>query len=97
MPKATKEPVKMKVFQKGQIVIPVSLRQRYHIDIGDRLDVVPTNDGILLKSPSTKERKSSLTDELFGIFKKYQPKGSGLEKENIIKATEKGFTEGWGI
>lgn len=96
MPKVTRESVKMKVFPKGQVVIPVSLRQRYHIDIGDRLDVVPTDDGILLKSPSKKERKSSLTDELFGIFKDYHPKGIKLEKENISKATEKGFTERWG-
>ena len=28
-----KESVKMKVFPKGQVVIPVSLRKKYHIDI----------------------------------------------------------------
>jgi len=95
MPKLISEPVKMKVFQKGQIVIPVSLRQQYQIDIGDRLDVVPTDDGILLKSPSKKKRQLSLTEHLFGIFKDYEQKGIMLEKENINRATEKGFTEGW--
>ena len=30
----TKESIKMKVFPKGQIVIPVSLRKKYQIEIG---------------------------------------------------------------
>ena len=35
----TKESIKMKVFPKGQVVIPVSLRKKYQIEIGDQIDV----------------------------------------------------------
>ena len=40
----TKETIKMKVFPKGQVVIPVSLRKKYQIDIGDRIDVISKSD-----------------------------------------------------
>jgi AbrB family looped-hinge helix DNA binding protein len=52
----TKETIKMKVFPKGQVVIPVSLRKKYQIDIVDRLDVISKSDGILLK-PLPKENR----------------------------------------
>jgi len=44
-----KKSFKMKVIPKGQVVIPVSLRKKYQIDIGDQIDVVSAPDGILLK------------------------------------------------
>jgi len=36
-----KEAVKRKVFPKGQIVIPVALRRKYNIEIGDHVGVIP--------------------------------------------------------
>ena len=55
----SKESFKMKVFPKGQVVIPVSLRKKYHIAIGDQIDVVTAPEGILLKPLPKESRKKS--------------------------------------
>ena len=91
----SKESVKRKVFPKGQIVIPVALRKKYHIDIGDHVDVIPKADGILLKPMPKKEGKKCLTDSLFGMFRKYAKGKPKLKKADITEATEAGFVEGW--
>jgi AbrB family looped-hinge helix DNA binding protein len=92
----SKESVKRKVFPKGQIVIPVGLRKKYHIEIGDHLDVIPKADGILLKAVPKKEGEKSLTDCLFGMFGKYAQGKPKLQKADISRATEAGFIEDWG-
>jgi len=91
----SKESVKRKVFPKGQIVIPVGLRKKYHIEIGDQLDVIPKADGILLKAVPKKEGEKSLTDCLFGMFGKYAKGKPKLKKADINRATEAGFIEDW--
>jgi AbrB family looped-hinge helix DNA binding protein len=91
----SKDFLKRKVFPKGQIVIPVALRKKYHIDIGDHVDVIPKADGILLKPMPKKEGKKSLTDCLFGIFWKYGKGKPKLKKADVTRATEAGFVEGW--
>ena len=85
----------MKVFAKGQVVIPVQLRKEYHIEIGDRIDVIPTPEGILLKSNPKKNNISTLTEKLYGIFSNYASNKNEAGKNEIIKATEKGFTQKW--
>ena len=90
-----KESIKMKVFQKGQVVIPVALRKKYLIEIGDQIDVVPSPEGILLKPLSKKNGRKSLTEQLFGIFSGYASQKSKPTKADIKKATETGFTKGW--
>ena len=92
----SKESVKRKVFPKGQIVIPVALRKKYHIEIGDHVDVIPKADGILLKPIPNEEGTKSLTDHLFGMFAKYAKGKPKLKKADIDRATEAGFVEGWG-
>ena len=85
---------KLKVFPKGQVVIPVSLRKKFNIVIGDRIDVLTSKNGILLRpSPITEEAKTA-TGSLFGIFKKYALKKKKLTKNDIQKATRNGFTQG---
>jgi len=91
----TKESIKMKVFPKGQVVIPVSLRKKYQIDIGDQIDVISESDGILLKPLPKEKSPRSLTYQLFGIFKDYASGKSKPTKADIKKATETGFTEEW--
>ena len=91
----TKESFKMKVFPKGQVVIPVALRKKYQIDIGDQVDVISTPDGILLKPLPKKNNQTSLTDRLYGIFSEYASGKSIPTKSDIKKATEEGFIEGW--
>lgn len=85
----------MKVFPKGQVVIPVALRKKYQIDIGDRVDVIAAPEGILLKPLPKKNNHSSLTDRLYGIFSEYASGKSKPIKADIQKATEDGFIEGW--
>ena len=96
MAATSKESVKRKVFPKGQIVIPVALRKKYHIEIGDNVDVIPKADGILLKPMPKKEGEKSLTDCLFGMFGKYAKGKSKLKKADINRLTEAGFIEEWG-
>ena len=91
----TKESTKMKVFPKGQVVIPVALRKKYQIEIGDQIDVISESEGILLK-PIPKEKSwTSATERLFGIFSDYAAGKTKPTKTDIEKATEAGFTEGW--
>ena len=95
MESGSKKILKMKVFQKGQVVIPVSLRKEYLIEIGDLIDVVPSPEGILLKPGLKGTDRKSLTDRLFGIFNKYAPEKTRTAKRDIQKATANGFTQGW--
>jgi AbrB family looped-hinge helix DNA binding protein len=95
MSSTSKESVKRKVFPKGQIVIPVSLRRKYYIDIGDHVDVIAKPDGVLLRPLPKKEEKKSMTDSLFGMFSKYAKGKPKLKKADITKATKEGFVEGW--
>jgi AbrB family looped-hinge helix DNA binding protein len=91
----SKETIKMKVFPKGQVVIPVSLRKKYHIEIGDQLEVISGPEGILLKPAAKNKNNASLTDRLFGIFSEYASRDKKLSKDDITRATEAGFIEGW--
>ena len=87
---------RVKVYQKGQVVIPVGLRRRYGINVGDRVDAVPTADGILIKPGSAVQTAVAETDRLFGVFKRFKSRHSRQpNKLNIGKATENGFIEGW--
>ena len=91
----SKETYKMKVFPKGQVVIPASLRQKYQINIGDQIDVISAPNGILLKPVPKRERERTLTDRLFGIFSSYAAGTSEPTQKDMDTATEKGFAEGW--
>lgn len=95
MTSTSQESLKMKVFPKGQIVIPVSLRKKFGIEIGDRVDLISKPDGIFLKPAPRNEKNNSLTESLFGVFGKYKKDKSKLKKEDISKATEEGFMQGW--
>ena len=95
MPPKSKEPVKKKVFPKGQVVIPVSLRKKFQIHIGDHVEVVSTAEGILLKPSAKSKQNMFVTDRLFGIFAAYAMQKQKHTKDDISKATEAGFTERW--
>ena len=96
MPTTSKDPaIKMKVFPKGQVVIPVSLRKKYNIDIGDHIDVIPGSEGILLKPIPKRQDKTSFTKKLFGMFGNYAQQRPILDKTDINKATETEFVDGW--
>lgn len=95
MQENTKSPKKMKVFRKGQVVIPVDLRRRYNIKIGDRIEFLTFKDGIFLKPSSQESEDRSLTDELYGMLRGYVKGKATSGKDAIRLATESGFVEGW--
>jgi AbrB family looped-hinge helix DNA binding protein len=86
---------KMKVFPKGQVIIPVELRRKYNINIGDRIEFSIMQDGILIKPSRDKADDSSLTDKLYGMFSGYARGKAVPNKKTINAATESGFVEGW--
>jgi AbrB family looped-hinge helix DNA binding protein len=86
---------KMRVFTKGQVVIPVNIRRIYNIDIGDQIEFITVQGGILLKPSKPKQTDRSLTDKLYGIFSDYAGESRLLDKDAINTTTEDGFTHGW--
>jgi AbrB family looped-hinge helix DNA binding protein len=95
MSTSSKESIKMKVFPKGQVVIPIAFRKKYHIEIGDQIDVISSRDGILLKPIPKKYKENSLTRQLFGVFVKYANQKRKITKKDTIRATETEFLQGW--
>ncbi len=85
----------MKVFPKGQIVIPVSLRKKYNIAIGDQIEIIPSRDGLFLKPSSKTSQRETMTDRLFGVFREYGEKKQSLGKKEISETTADGFNKGW--
>lgn len=55
---------------KGQIVIPVKLRRKYHIEAGTTIRVIDEGDRIVLQ-PITRESLEKLLDSLRGKYKGY--------------------------
>lgn len=96
MEKFKETAIKVKVFQKGQVVIPVSLRKKYNIESGDCIDVLSSEKGILLRPSPKNEKSRTTTDSLYGIYKNYAAKKKALSERDIRKATRHGFTQGWG-
>jgi len=95
MPEISKDRAKMKVFPKGQVVIPIALRKKYAISIGDQLEAIPEKEGILLKPNRHKSIRGSLTDRLFGLFSKYAKEKPEPARKDISSALEKGITGGY--
>ena len=85
----------MKVFNKGQVVIPVALRKKYGIKIGKEIEFVETAEGILLKAAPKERADESLTEKLFGRFARFAQGKTVLKKSDITSATEKEFIKEW--
>ena len=95
MPTKSQKEMTMKIFPKGQVVIPVELRRKYHLEIGDHINFVSTDHGILLKPLRKKHGYTSLTDQLFGIFKQHAETKPSITKKDIEKATENNLSKSW--
>ena len=85
----------MKVSPKGQVIIPVDLRRKYNINIGDRIEFTTSPDGILLKPSTQKPGERSLTEDLFGVLHSYAKSKEFPGEEAIKETTEAGFAGGW--
>ena len=88
-----RETVRMRFFSKRQVVIPIFLRKKCRIEVGDHPDVMQAPEGILLK-PVRPHKPPAMSDELFGLFAKYARKKGHLTKKRSDEATEKGFAVG---
>lgn len=77
-----------KLSSKGQVIIPKILRKRYNWNTGQKLNVIDTGDGILLK-PS-RPFKSTRIDQVAGILK-YSGKPVSIDQMN--EAIKKGVLE----
>jgi AbrB family looped-hinge helix DNA binding protein len=64
---ASAQKITIRLSTKGQVILPKSIRQRRHWDVGTRLVVEDTADGVLLTSAPIFEPTRS--DEVFGLLK----------------------------
>jgi AbrB family looped-hinge helix DNA binding protein len=80
----------MKIYNKGQVIIPVNIRKKFNFNIGDYVEVIITEDGI--KLIPAKKRKT--VDRLYGVLNK----NAGLQsisENDINKVSEAEFLKGW--
>ncbi|MBI5551925.1 MAG: AbrB/MazE/SpoVT family DNA-binding domain-containing protein [Desulfobacterales bacterium] len=77
-----------KLSSKGQVIIPKTFRDRYNWNTGQKLNVIDTGDGILLK-PS-RPFNSTEIDKVAGILK-YSGKPISIDQMN--EAIKKGALE----
>ena len=78
----------MKVFNKGQVVIPVAIRKEFGIEIGDMLDVVTDEKEKCVKLMKVGEMKSQ---KLAGSLSKYKRKKKFPSRKEMKKALEEGM------
>jgi AbrB family looped-hinge helix DNA binding protein len=78
----------MKVFNKGQVVIPAAIRRKFGIGVGDYLEVTldPDRESIRLTKPETTH-----SDALAGSLARYGRKRTFPTKAEMRKALEKGL------
>jgi AbrB family looped-hinge helix DNA binding protein len=65
---------KVKVGQRGQVVIPKKLRKKYNIEQGIIIQIDETNEGLLLKPFNPIAEMKGLGKGVFGDPVKYQKK-----------------------
>lgn len=77
-----------KLSSKGQVIIPKTIRSRYNWNAGQKLSVIDTGDGILLR-PSRSFKKTKL-EQVAGILK-YS--GEPVSLDEMEAAVKKGALE----
>ncbi len=77
----------MKVFNKGQVVIPVAIRKEFGIEIGDMLDVVADKKEKCVKLRKAGEMKSP---KLAGSLSRYNRRKRFPSRKEMKKALEEG-------
>ncbi len=70
---------------KGKVIIPKNLRDRYKWNPGQRLSVIDTGEGIIIKPLDVFE--NSEVNDVTGILKY---KGKGVSLDQMKKAIKKG-------
>ena len=78
----------MKVFNKGQVVIPAAIRKEFGIEIGDLLDVVVDRQKKCVKLKRAREMKSQ---KLAGSLSRYNRRKRFPSRKEIKKALAEGM------
>jgi len=78
----------MKVFNKGQVVIPAAIRKEFNIEIGDMLEVVVDRKEECIKLKRADEMKSK---ELAGSLSKYNRRKRFPSRAEMKKALAEGI------
>jgi AbrB family looped-hinge helix DNA binding protein len=81
----------MKVFNKGQIVIPVALRRELGVEPGDMIDLTIDKKERCLK---LKKPEQSVSSELAGALSQYNKRKDFPSKSEINDALADGLTDG---
>lgn len=76
----------MKMDRLGRVTIPIGLRKKYKFAIGEKITVIPTQEGILLRkyNPDISRQindKYCLEQEIENVVKKYINKREQKERE----------------
>ncbi len=82
--------MQIKVSSKGQIVLPLALRTKYHLKPGDLLEVRDSNERISLVPPKVKKRKGRIVkNPLTGLpCVTFGPDAPKITKEMVDKLLE---------
>jgi len=75
----TMEKLRLKVGEKGQVLIPRLFRERYGIRAGEEIAMEPGEEGILLKARPSKEEALDSLHRHASKIRSLRIKGSKLE------------------
>jgi AbrB family looped-hinge helix DNA binding protein len=81
----------MKVFNKGQVVIPADIRKEFGIEVGDMLDVVLDRREKCVKLKRIQEMKSK---ELAGSLSRYNRRKRFPSRREMKEALGEGIVRG---
>ena len=81
----------MKVFNKGQIVIPIAVRRALGVEPGDMMDVIIDPDEQCIKLKKLAQSKSS---ELAGSLSRFGKRKTFPTKKEMRKALAEGLSDG---
>ena len=71
----------MRMTSKGQVTIPLELRERYGLGAGIDVDVVATDDGALVRPAATRSRGIELVAQL------RDRADSGRDADTVLRLT----------
>jgi AbrB family looped-hinge helix DNA binding protein len=71
----------MRMTSKGQVTIPLELRERYGLGAGVDVDVVATEDGALVRPAAARSRGLELVAQL------RDRADGGLDAESVLRLT----------
>ena len=81
----------MKIFNKGQIVIPIAIRKALGVEPGDLVDVILDTQERCIK---LKKPESLISSELAGSLSKFKKRKKFPSNKEMRQALAKGLSDG---